>query len=50
VLLQASQKLQQIQQEQQASAATQAVLKNAAALTQDKNTPTYGRPRAKSPD
>ena len=42
VLLQASQKLQQIQQQQQASAATQAVLKNAAALTQDKNTPTYG--------
>ena len=42
VLLQASQKLQQIQAEQQASAATQAVLKNAAVLTQDKNTPTYG--------
>jgi protein-disulfide isomerase len=42
VLLQASQKLQQIQQEQQASAATQAVIKNQAALTQDKNTPTYG--------
>ncbi|MCL7701606.1 thioredoxin domain-containing protein, partial [Klebsiella pneumoniae] len=42
VLLQASQKLQQIQAEQQASAATQAVLKNAALLTQDKNTPTYG--------
>lgn len=42
VLLQASQKLQQIQQQQQASAATQAVLKNATALTQDKNTPTYG--------
>jgi protein-disulfide isomerase len=43
VLLQASQKLQQIQQEQQASAAPQAVLKNAAALTQDKNTqPTAG--------
>lgn len=42
VLLQASQKLQQIQEQQQASAATQAVLKNAAALTQDKNTPTYG--------
>ena len=34
VLLQASQKLQQIQAEQQASAATQAVLKNAAVLTQ----------------
>ncbi len=33
VLLQASQKLQQIQAEQQASAATQAVLKNAAVLT-----------------
>ncbi len=42
VLLQASQKLQQIQAEQQASAATQAVLKNAAVLTRDKNTPTYG--------
>ena len=42
VLLQASQKLQQIQQEQQASAATQAVIKNQAALTQDKNTPTNG--------
>lgn len=42
VLLQASQKLQQIQEEQQASAATQAVLKNAAELTLDKNTPTYG--------
>lgn len=42
VLLQASQKLQQIQAEQQASAATQAVLKNASLLTQDKNTPTYG--------
>ncbi|WP_434665807.1 DsbA family protein [Klebsiella sp. B345] len=42
VLLQASQKLQQIQQEQQASAATQAVMQNQAALTQDKNTPTYG--------
>lgn len=36
VLLQASQKLQQIQAEQQASAATQAVLKNAAVLTQIK--------------
>ncbi len=39
VLLQASQKLQQIQAEQQASAATQAVLKNAAVLTQDKKYP-----------
>ncbi len=36
VLLQASQKLQQIQAEQQASAATQAVLKNAAVLTRIK--------------
>ncbi|MGG7794537.1 DsbA family protein [Klebsiella aerogenes] len=42
VLLQASQKLQQIQAEQQASAATQAVIKNADKLTQDKATPTYG--------
>ncbi len=42
VLLQARQKLQQIQAEQRASAATQAVLKSAAVLTQDKNTPTYG--------
>jgi len=48
VLLQASQKLQQIQAEQQASAATQAVLKNAALLTQDKNTPLTARPTAKS--
>ncbi|MDP1148288.1 DsbA family protein, partial [Klebsiella pneumoniae] len=30
------------QAEQHASAATQAVLKNAAVLTQEKNTPTYG--------
>lgn len=36
VLLQASQKLQQIQQEQQASAATQAVIKNQSALTRIK--------------
>ena len=48
VLLQASQKLQQIQAEQQASAATQAVIKNADKLTQDKATPT-ARLTVKSP-
>lgn len=49
VLLQASQKLQQIQQQQQASAATQAVLKNAAALTQIKIRQPTARKRVKSP-
>ena len=37
-----AEKLQQIQAEQQASAATQAVLKNAAVLTRIKIPPTYG--------
>ncbi|VUT16950.1 hypothetical protein SB6413_06091 [Klebsiella pasteurii] len=42
VLVQASQVLQQIQEQKQVGAATRAVMKNQAALTQDKDTPTLG--------
>ncbi len=47
VLVQASQKLQAQQQEQQASDALTAVLANAPALLQDKDTPSYGPKDAK---
>ncbi|WP_045048814.1 DsbA family protein [Rouxiella chamberiensis] len=47
VLVQASQKLQAQQQQQQASEALNAVLANAPALLQDKDTPSYGPKDAK---
>lgn len=47
VLLQASQKLQQLQEQQQMGAMTEAVIQNQAALVNDKNTPTYGPAKAK---
>lgn len=47
VLVQASQKLQAQQQEQQASDALTAVVANAPAILQDKDTPTYGPKDAK---